>query len=145
VTARSSDNPGPAADGTKGKEKPTMTRNEGTRESAGVSVVRTVVDGDTARVLLLGEIDHGAVTELDQALHELFDSGVIRLVMDFESLSFFDSACISTLVRARAQAEERGGTLALANLDRYARRILDLTGLLSTFTIEEDKSGDKAG
>ncbi|HKS44064.1 MAG TPA: STAS domain-containing protein [Amycolatopsis sp.] len=121
-----------------------MTRHEGIREP-GASVVRTVVDGDTARVLLFGEIDHGAVAQLDQALHELLDAGAVRLVMDFENLSFFDSACISALVRARAQAEDRGGTMMLANLDRYARRILDLTGLLSSFTVEEDVATEGAG
>jgi anti-anti-sigma factor len=121
-----------------------MTRHEGNREPAGGAVVRTEVDGAAARVLLLGEIDHGAVGQLDGAMRELFESGVTRLVMDFAQLSFFDSACISALVRARAQAEQLGGTLALANLDRYARRILDLTGLLTTFTIEENgETGDE--
>ncbi|HET6505018.1 MAG TPA: STAS domain-containing protein [Amycolatopsis sp.] len=121
-----------------------MTRHEGNRDPAADAVVRTEVAGTAARVLLLGEIDHGAVGHLDAALRELFESGVTRLVMDFAQLSFFDSACISALVRARAQAEERGGTLALANLDRNARRVLDLTGLLAAFTVEEnsDHSGE---
>jgi anti-anti-sigma factor len=114
----------------------------GIEEQPGDPVVRTVVAGGTARVLLLGEIDHGAVDQLDEVVRRLLDSGVVRLVMDFENLAFFDSACISALVRARAQAEERGGTVTLANVGRYARRILDLTGLLATFTIEDD---DRSG
>lgn len=113
-----------------------MNRHEETPRTDGVSVVRTEVDGDAARVLLVGEIDHGAVGELEAALRRLLGSGVVRFVLDFEHLSFFDSACISALVRARGQAERHGGTLSLANLDRSARRILDLTGLLSTFTVE---------
>jgi anti-anti-sigma factor len=101
-------------------------------------VVRSEVAGDTGRIMLLGEIDHAAVEQLDNAVHELLDAGAARLVVDFARLSFFDSACISALVRARVQAEDRGGTVTLANVDPYARRILDITGLLSAFTIEED-------
>ncbi|NIH78872.1 STAS domain-containing protein [Amycolatopsis viridis] len=117
-----------------------MTTDEGATRSAGASVVRTEISGDTGRVLLLGEIDHGAVDQLDQAVEELLGSGVVHLVLDFAGLNFFDSACISALIRAKTRAEERGGTVKLANVDRYARRILDITGLLGSFTIEGEES-----
>lgn len=89
------------------------------------------------RIRLLGEIDHSAVQQLDQAVTDVLDQGVDRLVVDFAELSFFDSACISALVRARSQAEARGGTITLANVNRYARRILDLTGLSPVFALDE--------
>ncbi|NIH87478.1 STAS domain-containing protein [Amycolatopsis granulosa] len=117
-----------------------MTTDEGATRSASASVVRTEISGDTGRVLLLGEIDHGAVDQLDQAVEELLGSGVVHLVLDFAGLNFFDSACISALIRAKTSAEERSGTVKLANVDRYARRILDITGLLGSFTIEGEES-----
>ncbi|GHF21925.1 hypothetical protein GCM10017786_65090 [Amycolatopsis deserti] len=117
-----------------------MTTDEGATSSATASVVRTEASGDSGRVLLLGEIDHGAVDQLDQAVEKLLESGAIHLVLDFAGLNFFDSACISALIRAKTSAEERGGTVKLANVDRYARRILDITGLLGSFTIEGEES-----
>jgi stage II sporulation protein AA (anti-sigma F factor antagonist) len=115
------------------------------------AAVRHDADG-TARIELLGEVDHSVVDQLDEAMRAALDSGAERIVVDFRRLSFFDSACISALVRARAQAEENGRALALAHVDQYARRILDLTGLLAVFTLEDsaagsadDAAGDAAG
>jgi stage II sporulation protein AA (anti-sigma F factor antagonist) len=111
------------------------------------AAVHTEADG-TARIELLGEVDHSVVDQLDDAMRTAIDSGAQRVVVDFRRLSFFDSACISALVRARAQAEEHGRALALANVDQYARRILDLTGLLPVFTIEgaaPDENGGTGG
>lgn len=104
--------------------------------------VRTELIGETGQVRLSGEIDHTAVEQLDRAVDDLLDKGVRKLVVDFGELSFFDSACISALVRARARAEEHESSVTLVNVDRYARRILDLTGLSSAFDIvpkEEDE------
>ncbi|WP_236792940.1 STAS domain-containing protein [Amycolatopsis sp. GM8] len=98
--------------------------------------VRTELSGDVGRIRLFGEIDHTAVEQLDRAVSELLDKGVATLVVDFADLSFFDSACISALVRARGFAEDRGTGITLANVNRYARRILDLTGLSAAFQIE---------
>jgi anti-anti-sigma factor len=105
-------------------------------EQIGSNAYTVRSDATAGRIKLFGEIDHAAVDQFDQAVQELLDDGVERLVVDFDDLSFFDSACLSALVRARSQAEERGGTITLTNVDRYARRILDLTGLSVAFAIE---------
>jgi stage II sporulation protein AA (anti-sigma F factor antagonist) len=105
------------------------------------SAVRIEASGDTVRIVLLGEVDHSVVDQLDEAMREALATEAEKFVIDFRRLSFFDSACISALVRARAQVEERGGELALANVDQYARRILDLTGLLKVFVIEDSAAG----
>lgn len=101
------------------------------------NAVKVEAGGETGRIRLLGEIDHTAVEQLDQAVADLLDQGAQRLLVDFADLSFFDSACISALVRARAKAEERGGTITLTNVNKYARRILDLTGLTPVFALDE--------
>ncbi|TNC19604.1 STAS domain-containing protein [Amycolatopsis alkalitolerans] len=111
-----------------------MRRDEDIHSS---TPVRVELDGEIGRIRLHGEIDHTAVEQLDRAVAELLDKGVGSLVVDFADLSFFDSACVSALVRARALAEERGSAITLANVDRYARRILDLTGLSAAFRIED--------
>ncbi|NKQ52083.1 STAS domain-containing protein [Amycolatopsis sp. K13G38] len=112
-----------------------MREDEAIHPSA--NAVKVEAGGETGRIRLLGEIDHTAVQQLDRAVSDLLDQGVQRLVVDFADLSFFDSACISALVRARTMAEERGGTITLANVNKYARRILDLTGLSAVFALDE--------
>lgn len=104
--------------------------------------VRVELTDDVGHIKLFGEIDHTAVEQLDRAVSDLLDKGVSGLVVDFTNLSFFDSACISALVRARSLAEERDSSITLANVNRYARRILDLTGLSAAFTIEAKDDED---
>lgn len=105
--------------------------------------VRAEVRDGTGRLRLSGEVDHTSVEQLDQAVADLLGEGVHELVVDFGELSFFDSACISALVRARAHAEERGIGMTLVDVDRYARRILDLTGLSSAFDIVPKQNEDE--
>ncbi|HEX3788979.1 MAG TPA: STAS domain-containing protein [Pseudonocardiaceae bacterium] len=101
--------------------------------------------GQTGRIVLRGEIDHDVADQLDEAVRTLLDTGARRLVVDFADLSFFDSACIGALVRAHDQTQQCGGELALVNVDRYARRVLDLTGLLSVFTVVDKPADEESG
>lgn len=99
--------------------------------------VRAELVSDEGRITLSGEIDHGVAPQLDSALERLLSGGAQRLVVDFARLSFFDSACISALVRAHAAITDRGGTMKLVNVDQFAHRVLQIAGLLPLFEIEQ--------
>ncbi|NIJ10660.1 anti-anti-sigma factor [Saccharomonospora amisosensis] len=99
--------------------------------------VRAELVSDEGRITLAGEVDHGIAPQLDDALERLLSGGARRLVVDFARLSFFDSACISALVRAHAAITDRGGTMRLVNVDRFAHRVLQIAGLLPLFEIEQ--------
>ncbi|PRX49928.1 SpoIIAA-like anti-anti-sigma regulatory factor [Prauserella shujinwangii] len=109
--------------------------SDGNRQPAPASTVRAELVSSEGRITLTGEIDHGVAPELDAALERLLSSGAERLVVDFAKLSFFDSACISALVRAHATVSERGGTVTIVNVDRFAHRVLQIAGLLPLFEI----------
>ncbi|PXY21239.1 STAS domain-containing protein [Prauserella muralis] len=98
--------------------------------------VRTELAGTRGLVALSGEIDHDVAPQLAAALDELIEGGAQGLVVDFTHLSFFDSACISALVRAHEAVSQRGGTIRLVNVDRFARRVLQIAGLLPLFEVE---------
>ncbi len=120
---------------TDGNEPPTTRISD----SPGRSTVHVeLVSNDEGRITLCGEIDHGVAPQLDDALDHLLTEGADRLVVDFQRLSFFDSACISALVRAHARVTERGGTVKLVNVDQYAHRVLQISGLLPLFDIEPE-------
>ncbi|RZQ60511.1 STAS domain-containing protein [Amycolatopsis suaedae] len=109
------------------------------------TAVRTELNGTEGKVVLAGEIDHGVAPQLDAAMAELIESGAKRLVVDFANLSFFDSACLSALVRAHSAVQERGGEVKLVNVDRFAHRILQIAGLLPLFDITMADGADSAG
>ncbi|MFF5988902.1 STAS domain-containing protein [Prauserella flavalba] len=117
--------------------------HENNGATANPTVVRAelVSDGE-GHIALSGEIDHGVAPQLDAALESLFSAGAGRLVVDFARLSFFDSACISALVRAHSTVTERGGTVRLVNVDRYAHRVLQIAGLVPLFEIEQATGPD---
>ncbi|EIF00432.1 STAS domain-containing protein [Saccharomonospora glauca] len=120
---------------TDGDKSPTMRISDGPE---GSTVHVELVSNDEGRITLCGEIDHDVAPQLDDALDQLLAEGADRLVVDFKRLSFFDSACISALVRAHARISERGGTVKLVNVDRYAYRVLQIAGLLPLFEIEPE-------
>ncbi|MEU3273512.1 STAS domain-containing protein [Saccharomonospora sp. NPDC006951] len=102
----------------------------------GTPPVRTDLTDGIGRVTLSGDIDHGVAPLLTAALDELISSGARTLVVDFARLSFFDSACISALVRAHSSVTENGGTVRLVNVNRFAIRVLEISGLVPLFDIE---------
>ncbi|WP_197318649.1 STAS domain-containing protein [Saccharomonospora sp. NB11] len=117
-------------------DKPPTTRTPDRPEGSTVHV--ELVSNDEGRITLVGEIDHGLAPQLDDALDRLLAEGADRFVVDFSRLSFFDSACISALVRAHARVTEHGGTVKLVHVDQYAHRVLQIAGLLPLFDIELD-------
>jgi anti-anti-sigma factor len=112
-----------------------MTNGEQPVNGTGPTVHAELIS-DEGRITLCGNIDHGVTPELDDALERLLSRGAHRLVVDFARLSFFDSACISALIRAHSAVAERGGTVKLVNVDRFAHRVLQIAGLLPLFDIE---------
>ncbi|MER7116576.1 STAS domain-containing protein [Saccharomonospora azurea] len=117
-------------------DKPPTTRTPHRPERSTVHV--ELVSNEEGRITLVGEIDHGMAPQLDDALDRLLAEGADRFVVDFARLSFFDSACISALVRAHARVTENGGTVKLVNVDQYAYRVLQIAGLLPLFDLEPD-------
>jgi stage II sporulation protein AA (anti-sigma F factor antagonist) len=111
-----------------------MSSDEATR-SGTTPVVTTEVSGETGRLALFGEIDHSTAEQLDDAVVGLLDSGIRTFAVDFAQLRFFDSACIGALVRMHQLVADRDGTVKLINVNRNARRILELTGLLTQFDV----------
>lgn len=94
---------------------------------------------DCTVVSVSGEIDlytsprlHG---ELAAALAE---SGPVQIVVDMSGVGFCDSTGMNVLLAAQRRAQERGGDLELAAPRPAVRKILQVTGLESVFTVLDD-------
>lgn len=83
-----------------------------------------------------GEIDLYTAPKLHSGLmNALAASGPIRLVVDMTGVEFCDSTGMNVLLAAQRRAREAGGDLQLASPRPAIRKVLQVTGLESVFTV----------
>lgn len=86
-----------------------------------------------------GEIDLYTVPRLRGELAAaLGGGGPVRLIVDLSGVDFCDSTGVNALLAAHRQAQEAGGDLELAGPRPGVRKILQVTGLESVFTVTDD-------
>ena len=96
-------------------------------------------DGRDVVVAVRGDIDLASAPYLDQALTELIDEqGNLSVVLDLERLDFIGSTGVALLLKARERAHLRGGRIILARPSTIARRVLEISGVLSAFDVRDD-------
>jgi anti-sigma B factor antagonist len=90
-------------------------------------------------VTLAGEIDLYTAPRLQSELVAAIGAGhPAQIVVDMSGVEFCDSTGMNVLLAAHRQAHERGGDLALAAPRTAVRKILEVTGLASVFTVHDD-------
>jgi anti-anti-sigma factor len=106
---------------------------------APISVTLAPRDPPAAVIALVGEHDAYSSPRLENELAVLLDEGR-RIAVDLRDTTFVDSTTLSVLLSARhrAEASSLGFALVLPT-EEYTQvnRILELTGLASTFAIFE--------
>ena len=89
--------------------------------------------------MLAGEIDLYTAPRLQSELTAaMAGDDPARIVVDMSAVEFCDSTGMNVLLAAHRQARERGGDLALAAPRAAVRKILEVTGLGSVFTVHDD-------
>ncbi len=87
---------------------------------------------------IIGEIDlytaPGLQAEFTRLLQE---SPATHVVIDMSGVEFCDSTGMNVLLSALKRLRERGGTLELAAPRPAVRKILQVTGLDSVFTVHD--------
>ncbi len=92
--------------------------------------------GDQAIVTVSGEIDLYTAPRLQGELTAVLAGGrPVRVVVDMSGVEFCDSTGMNVLLAAMKRAREHGGGLDLASPRPAVRKILQVTGLDSVFTI----------
>jgi anti-sigma B factor antagonist len=86
-----------------------------------------------------GEIDLYTVPRLQRELASVLQTeGQVRLIVDLSGVDFCDSTGVNVLLAAHRQAREKGGDLELAAPRPAVRKILQVTGLETVFTVIDD-------
>lgn len=87
-------------------------------------------EGRCLELFLRGEMDHhgakGLIGRLDREISLVLP---LRLILDFDGISFMDSSGIAVVMRARQRMQELGGGIKLCRVPPQARRVLDAAGI----------------
>jgi anti-anti-sigma factor len=78
----------------------------------------------------------GSDTEwMGSAMNAVTETGVRHALLDLAQVSLLDCSGIGQLLRLREQMHGARRTLALVNLERRQKRMLELSGLLHVFRV----------
>ncbi|TDB84541.1 anti-sigma factor antagonist, partial [Actinomadura sp. KC216] len=97
-----------------------------------------MVRGESAVVVVTGEIDLRTADTLCARLVEARGEGPRRLVVDFAAVEFCDAAGLGALVGARNRIAVSGGEISLARVRPAQLRLLRITGLDRLFAVHPD-------
>jgi anti-sigma B factor antagonist len=100
--------------------------------------VTTWSQGDHTVLLVAGEIDLYTAPKLQSELTAALRHSPARLIVDMSGVEFCDSTGINVLLAAHRTARERGGELQLAGPGSATRKVLQVTGLESVFTVLDE-------
>ena len=92
---------------------------------------------DREDIYQLATVVDDVVDYLEEASDLLGLYGVDAVVIDMTRLDFIDSSGISRLVELRQMAIAAGADFRLVSLAPNVRRVLEITGLLQTFGVDE--------
>ncbi len=94
---------------------------------------------DTARVQVSIRLSVLEALAFKQACEELIAANSIpkKIIIDFEQTTFMDSSGLGALVSNYKNAQEKEIELVLQNVTPQVMAVLNLTGLVDVFTIEE--------
>jgi anti-sigma B factor antagonist len=92
--------------------------------------------GPWALVSVAGEVDLATSPELRAALDAAIAASS-QLVLDLSQVTFLDSTGLGVLVQAHQRALEDGSQLRLVVVESNVRRVIDVTGLDTVFSLHE--------
>ena len=82
------------------------------------------------RLALKGDVaDIETWDEFAKELRSAVESGVDRLVLDMERVSYLNSSALGSIVGAQKKLAERGGEMVLVNVSRQLEQFLELYSL----------------
>lgn len=103
--------------------------------------IQQELKGEGVCVLTLGGfLDAHTFEELDEAIGELFDDGVFKIIADLAGVEYISSAGAGVFIGSLATAQESGGDILLVNPTPNVQEVFDLLGLTQIFRIVPDEA-----
>ncbi len=95
-------------------------------------------EGNVTVVTVAGRLDAVTAPEYEKKARELIDSGVVRLVVDFEKVDYVSSAGLRGLLVTAKLLKPKGGQMRCANIRGNVREVFQITGLSYVFPLDDD-------
>lgn len=98
-------------------------------------------------IILEGEVDVYTAPQLKQQIIKLLDEGVLKIIVNLESVEYLDSTALGVLIGGLKRLRERDGSLELICTNNRIKRIFEITGLDKIFNIlsSEDEALKSVG
>jgi anti-sigma B factor antagonist len=93
--------------------------------------------GGRPALVVRGEIDLAVAGRFSQALDSLVGETDGTGLVDLSGVAFIDSSGVRELLKAKNAASSAGGELLLLTPSASCRKVLEISGVLSEFTVLE--------
>ena len=87
-------------------------------------------------VKVSGELDLANSSKLDVVLQGELTEADVRLVLDFNQVTFLDSEGLKVIVKAYRRIAEAGGEISIAGCSDTIGRLFDILGLRNVLRVE---------
>ena len=97
-------------------------------------------DGERPSVWIVrvrGELDTTTAPQLEARLREVEGQGPALVILDLEATAFIDSSGLRVLVEGDRRMRANGAELVIEGMSAAARRILEISGLLTRLARRE--------
>ena len=85
---------------------------------------------DTVTACITGELDHCSAQTIRRELDMMItEPGVRNLVLDLKDMTFMDSSGIGVILGRYRQLRDRGGSVAVKNMNSQVERVFTLSGM----------------
>jgi anti-anti-sigma factor len=102
----------------------------------GTLAISADVEGGTATISLVGELDLASAGRLEQALAGAVERLPARIVIDLTQLAFIDSSGLRVLLQAASRSREQGYELVLLPGSPSIQKVFEVTGALQILRFE---------
>lgn len=89
---------------------------------------------------VVGEVDLSTSPQLDGAIIDAVDQGIVHLTIDFTEVTFLDSSGLSVIVKGLKRTREVNATFDVVTANERVLKVFSITGLDSVVTIYPDLS-----
>lgn len=106
-----------------------------------VSLTSEVEKINGEKVLLIhfsGKITSDNIMEINQKIKHLFENAIYNVILNISELHYLNSTGIAMLLFIAKTIEQNNGNLVMTRPSAFVRDLLDMTDLLSRFTIREN-------
>lgn len=99
------------------------------------SISHEMIGSDIDLLKVSGFLDAHTFRRLEEAIGDIFPQRRYKLIVDLTNVDYISSAGAGVLIAALSQAEENGGQLVLLNPRKDVTDVLDMLGLVDTFSV----------